>query len=367
MKTLKTFVTAGALAAALLAPQTMPAQDGPYLFNPLLTDKEQDVVKPFSYFLKQSDELGFKDAPKGVQITYDGAYNTKFGEFTLTAGTPLKLLNSRIRTLSKGHLPVINYAVLCDGIEYGVQSFASSVRQNPRDNLLVFVRVTAHNPGHVARRAAVGGRFFDHEGPWRHPLFDRRQPWWWVDQFTERQQWKPWKEWEDVTIKAGGQVYRSGHLVFAYKPDASHWSIFETANNIEPVEFAVTLKPGQTAAVDFRFPFAPVHEGRLGHLKDVIDADYDTYLHDTTRFWERELGEAAAFSVPEEKVVNMHKASLLYDLIGRNMEHDGKTFVQTVGAVQYNGFFSRDAAFIIHVYDLLGRPRSPKSALTISC
>ena len=53
--------------------------------------RSRDVVRPFSYFLKQSDELGFMGTPKGVQITYDGAYNTKFGDFTLSAGTPLSV------------------------------------------------------------------------------------------------------------------------------------------------------------------------------------------------------------------------------------------------------------------------------------
>lgn len=336
--------------------QMAAAQDLPFVFNPLLSEQEQDVVKPFSYFLKQSDELGFMGAPKGVQITYDGAYNTKFGEFTLAAGTPLKPLNSRIRTLSKGHLPVINYAVLCDGIEYRVQSFASSANLDPLDNLITFIRVTAHNPGKETRRAALGGRFFDHEGPWRHPIFDRKKPWWWVDKFMDREKWIPWKEWEAVEIKEHSQVYRSGHLTFTYTPDSPAWTVLETANNIEPVEFLMDLKPGQSASVVFKFPFAPVEVSRAEHLKNVIEADYDQYLQKTISFWEHELNGDTVFSVPEEKVVNMHKASLMYDLVARNMEEDRKTFIQTVSSVMYNDFFSRDAAFIIHTYDLLGRP-----------
>ena len=357
MNASKTFVTVAILTITLLSGKIMHAQDEPFVFNPLLTEKEQDVVKPFSYFLKQSDELGFKDAPKGVQITYDGAYNTKFGEFTLSAGTPLKPLNSRLRTLSKGYLPIINYAVLCDEIEYRVQSFACPVNHDPLENLITFVRVTAHNAGKTTRRGALGGRFFDHEGPWRHPLFDKRKPWGWIDKFTNREKWVPWKEWEPVTIKAYSQVHRSGHLIFTYTPESKNWSVFEPANNIEPVEFSMNLKPGQSASVVFKFPYAPVEESRAEHLQNIIAADYDRYLEKTTAFWNRELDAAAVFSVPEEKVVNMHKASLIYDLIARNVEEDRKTYVQTVSAVQYNDFFSRDAAFIIHTYDLLGRSK----------
>jgi len=341
---------------ALIDTQIAQAQDAPFIFNPSLTQQEQEVINPFSYFLRQSDELGFADAPKGVQITYDGAYNTQFGEFTLYAGTPLQPLNSRIRTLAKGFLPVINYAMLCDGIEYQVQSFASPVSLDPLDNLIVFIRVVAHNPGRETRRAAVGGRFFERQGEWSQDLFDRRKPWWWVDQFTDRAKWNLWKEWEDVDIKAGSQVYRSEHLVFTFAPDSTNWSVIETGDNIEPVEFSLNLKSGQSASVVFKIPFAPVEETRSKHVKDVVDADYNHYLEGTTGFWSQKLNGPTVFSVPEEKVVKMEKASLMYDMIARNLDEDRKTFVQTVNLIHYNAFFSRDAAFIIHTYDLLGHP-----------
>lgn len=356
MNDLKIFSALAVLMMTLADASVAPAQAVPFVFNPLLSAQAQDVGQPFSYFLRQNDELGFKDSPKGVQVTYDGAYNTQFGEFTLSAGTPLKPLNSRLRTLSQGCLPILNYAMLCDGIEYRVQSFASPVQLDPLNNLVVFIRVTACNPGRETRRAAVGGRFYQQEGEWTQDLFGRRKPLWWVDKFANREQWKPWKTWEDVVIKEKSQVYRSGHLVFTYAPDATNWSVIEPDSNVEPFEFTQNLKPGQTASVVFKIPFVPVDEARSEHVQDVRDADYDHYLQAITAFWDRELNGTAVFSVPEEKVVNMHKASLMYDLVARNLDEDGKTFVQTVNMVHYNAFFSRDAAFIIHTYDLLGRP-----------
>lgn len=349
------------LAMAMMDAKAAQAQDAPFIYPPFLTEQEQDVVNPFSYFLRQSDELGFAGTPKGVQITYDGAYNTQFGEFTLAAGTPLRPLNSRIRTLAKGFLPVINYAMVCDGIEYQVQSFASPAHLDPLDNLILFIRVAAHNSGRETHRAAVGGRFFNRVGEWAQDLFAGRKPWWWVDKFTNREKWHPSKGWEDLDtkdldLKAGSQVYRSGHLLFTYAPDSTNWSIIETENNSDPVEFSQNLRPGQTASVVFKIPFAPVEETRSDRVKDVIEADYDQYLQATTDFWNQKLDGATVFSVPEEKVVKMEKASLMYDLVARNLEEDRKTYVQTVNLIHYNAFFSRDAAFIIHVYDLLGRP-----------
>ena len=356
MNKLKIFSAIAILAVAITDKKAVLAQDAPFVLDPHLSEQKQDVVKPFSYFLRQNDQLGFKDAPKGVQVTYDGGYNTQFGEFTLTAGTPLKPLNSRLRTLSNDCMPILNYAMLCDGIEYRVKSFATSVNLDPLDNLVVFIQVFARNPGSETRRAAIGGRFFDHKGEWVQDLFKSRKPWWWVDKFTDRANWKPWKSWEEMRIKSDSQVYRSGHLVFTYATDSTNWAVIQPEANIEPIEFSMNLKPGQTASVVFKIPFAPVEETRSAQLKSVIDAEYDKYLQQTTGFWNHELNGATKFFVPEEKVVSMQKASLMYDMVARNMEEDRKTFIQTVNMVHYNAFFSRDAAFIIHTYDLLGRP-----------
>ncbi len=345
------------LALSLLGVAIAQAQDAPFVFNPQLTEHQQDLAKPFSYYLKQSDQIGFKDSPKGVQITYDGDYNTQFGRFMLSAGTPLKPLNSRIRTLTQGCLPVVNYAVLCDDIEYRVQSFATPVNLDPLNNLIVFIRVTAHNPGKTVRRAAIGARFFDREGEFVQDLFDRRKPFWWVDKFMTRTNWTPCKSWEKLDVQTDGQVSRCGHLAFNYVFDPAKWTVIKTEENIEPVEFSMNLQPGQTESVVFKIPFAPVEKSRMENVRDVTSADYDDYLARTTRFWEQTLAQAAEFSLPEEKVVQMHKASLMYNLVARNLDEDQKTFVQTVNNVHYNNFFSRDAAFIIHTYDMLGLPK----------
>jgi hypothetical protein len=61
--------------------------------------------------------------------------------------------------------------------------------------------------------------------------------------------------------------------------------------------------------------------------------------------------------------MEMQKASLMYDLMARDLQEDRKTCIQTVSDVQYNQFFSRDAAFIIHTYDMLGMPQIAEQCL----
>ena len=327
-----------------------------YVHDPKIDERTHDLQGPFNYFLTPSDALGFMDAPKAFQLTGDGAYHANWGELTLSAGTPLKPLNSRVRTLDGGCLPVINYGSLVDGIEYRVKAFAAPVGLDPLANLLGFVRITATNPGKTPQRAAVGARVFDHEGPWRQPFFDHTKPLWWTDRFIDQATWKPWLQWEPTEVRGGGEVHRtdSKHLIFRYQPDTSGWKVLVAEANVEPFEFVIQLAPGQSASVDVVMPWVPVSDAHVEQVKAITDAGFDDYLEKSSGFWRKALNPETMFEVPEQKVMDMQKSSLMYDLMARDLQADRKSVIQTVSDVQYNQFFSRDAAFIIHTYDMLG-------------
>ena len=348
-----------AVIAALLTivPMELPAQT--YIHDARVDERTHDLQGPFNYFLTPSDALGFMDAPKAFQLTGDGAYSAHWGELTLTAGTPLKRLNSRVRTLDGGCLPVINYGSLLDGIEYRVMAFAAPIGLDPLANLLGFVRITATNPGKTAQRAAVGARVYDHEAAWRQPFFDHTEPLWWAERFIDKAAWKPWKLWDATDVRNGGEVHRtdSKHLIFNYQPDKSGWKVITAPSNVEPFEFVIQLAPGQSASVDVIVPWVPVADARAEQVKAVADAKFDHYLQRSSQFWRQQLNPECVFEVPEQKVMDMQKSSLMYDLMARDMQADRKSVIQTVSDVQYNRFFSRDAAFIIHTYDMLGLPK----------
>ncbi len=334
----------------------LPAQT--YVHDARVEESVHDLRGPFNYFLTPSDALGFMDAPKAFQLTGDGAYSAYWGDLTLWAGTPLKRLNSRVRTLDGGCLPVINYGSLVDGIEYRVKAFAAPVDLDPLGNLLGFVRMTATNPGQEPRRAAVGARVFDREGSWRYPFTEVSNQRWWSERFMDAAAWKPWALWEATEVRNGGAVHRTGskHFIFRYQPDPSGWTVREARDNVEPFECIINLAPGQSASVDVTVPWVPVADARAGQVQAAVAAGFDDYLGRSTRFWQQQLNQAAVFEVPEQKVMDMHKSSLMYDLMARDLQEDRKTVIQTVSDVQYNKFFSRDAAFIIHTYDMLGLP-----------
>jgi hypothetical protein len=348
----------GSLAiVAAFACESLSAQT--HLHDSRVDERTRDTEGPFNYFLTPSDALGYMDSPKAFQLTGDGAYSSFWGELTLWAGTPLKRLNSRMRTLDKGSIPVISYGSVIDGIEYRVKSFAAPVELDPQGNLLGFFRITATNPGSKPQRVAVGARVYEIEGAWRQPFFDHTNPKWWVKRFMDEATWKPWKIWEPTAVVNGGEVHRtdSKHLIWHYQPDASGWQVIEAPSNCEPFEFVIELAPGKSASVDIKVPFVPVADARTEQVKAVAEVKFDDYLARSTQFWEQQLNPETVFEVPEKKVMEMQKASLMYDLMARDLQEDGKTWIQTVSDVEYNQFFSRDAAFIIHTYDMLGLPK----------
>ncbi len=345
-------------AQAMLVLSVLPyqAKSETYLHDAKIDEQVHDLKGPFNYFLTPSDALGFMDTPKAFQLTGDGAISAEWGELTLWAGTPLKRLNSRVRTLDEGCLPVINYGAIVDGIEYRVKAFAAPVGLDPHGNLLGFVRLTATNSGKTAQRAAVGARVFDHEGAWRQPFFDHTKPMWWADRYIDQATWQEWKQWEPTEIREHGMVHRtdSKHLIFRYLPDQSGWKVFDAEANCEPFEFVITLAPGKSASVDIIMPWVPVTNARAEQVKAVADARFDDYLEKSSAFWRKTLHPETVFEVPEKKIMDMQKSSLMYDLMARDLQEDRKSVIQTVSDVQYNQFFSRDAAFIIHTYDMLG-------------
>ncbi len=308
-----------------------------------------ELAEPFCYFLVPSDVLGFKDCPEGTQVTCDGAFNTGFGEFMLHAGREPRPVNKRVKTLHRGYLPIIEYTFDRDGARYKVQAFAAPLDLDPRNNLVNFVQVTVENPGKERVQASVVATFAPPHGETRHKL--ACQPWY-RDRFMDASAYQQSR----VSKVADGQAWRSDHLAFTYPaddPDAAQITITDDTLRLE-VPFRFALDVGETRRFRFKFPYVPIHRDKTGEVDAFQKADYDSYLARTIGFWEEILASATGLEVPEAKVVNTMKASLIYDLIARDITEDGQHFVQKVNEFQYDSFYPRDSAYFIRTYDLLG-------------
>jgi hypothetical protein len=112
------------------------------------------------------------------------------------------------------------------------------------------------------------------------------------------------------------------------------------------------LAPGQEATLAFKLPVIPIAPGPS--LEAVQDASFDAYHARVVDFWEGILGRGMQLTLPEKKVTDTFRASLVYDLIARNKI--GNDYIQTVNDLHYHAFWLRDSSDIVRSYDATGYP-----------
>ncbi len=304
---------------------------------------QQELGKPFCYFLVPSDVLGFKDCPEGTQVTYDGAFNTGFSEFDLFAGAPLAPVNERVKTLHNGYLPIVEYTFVRDGLVYKVQALGAPLDLDPRNVLINFIRVTVTNPSAEPARGGAAAEFVDRHGKARCDLGCQD---WYRDRYMKA----------DVFAKSGqvkadsGKAWRDEHLLYTYPENA--WQ--KVGGHHHQVAYEISLEPGASQQFDFKVPYVPVHKSHGAVVEAIAAAGYDDYLARVEAFWEDQLRQAVQIDLPDPKVVNTMRSSIVYDLIARDISSDGKRYIQKVNEFQYDNFYPRDSAYIIRTYDLLG-------------
>ena len=328
------------------------------------TTIKSELAEPFSYFLVPSDVLGFKSCPEGTQITYDGAFNTVFGEFDIFAGSKLKPVNKRVKTLYRGYLPVIEYSFERDSTEYSIQAFAVPRNLDPRNDLINFIRITAKNRGQRSKETEIKVLFTDPHGRSRYLPNNRENAEWYHEQFIN--------SWVYVTKRRpyvkGGEAWRGRHLVFLYSPprDTNKIKVQPamkgTVVSGPSVLFKIELQPGESRSVYFKLPYVPIFSEKKEEIALLKKMDYDDYFTKTVTFWEDELNKGMVLSIPDPKVENTIKSSLIYLMIARDITKNGK-FIQKVNEFQYDFFYPRDVSYITRMYDMYNRPDMARESL----
>ncbi len=354
----------GAAASGAAAQMVSPAIDRPN--------------QPFSYFSKPTDVIGVMNAPEATEISPEGYLYTGYGELMFFLGPEQTPLSARIRTLEGGDLPVISYTENHLGIDYTFTTFAAQVPSmpatdsTPTGQVVNFVRVTMHNPG-SAPRAAFLTTAMRYQAPQttESPMGDNRynRPAIAARVGDYRQPGEAFSPTWAYSMRDGA-CYRQGRALYLYPqlPGAQLSLTLRTHyNRIEPLtstklELSPTtpacsvmdtlpLGPGQTRSIDLRMPLAPVPDGSA-EFAVLAAARFNASHAQVVRFWKKVLAQGMQIELPEAKPVETFNASLLYDLLGRNIV-DGQS-VQTANQFQYHRFYLRDSADYVRMYDATG-------------
>ncbi len=328
--------------------------------------------EPFCYFSKPTDVLGVMDGREGTLITPEGYLCSGFGEVMFFTGNPLVPVNQRVKTLRAGYLPVIQYQFQNEGVRYHFTMFAATLDGQPESPLMNFVRVQIRNESGEPRVAYFGvATRFQNDANTDWGIGDHR--------FLKPAMPKILGEYEQAGVEfnpnweyefADDFFMRDSLVMYLFQtePKPERRIVLNTGYNEEPefgamripilpttpvgiVKYALKLQPGEERALDFKAPYEPFPISK-SDLEKLRAANFDDYLKSTMAFWEKIFAAGIDISLPEQKVVDTFKASLVYVLIAR--DKIGEHFIQKVNEFQYDSFWLRDAAYFVRMYDVSG-------------
>ena len=336
---------------------------------------------PFSYYSHPTDMIGVMDAPTGTLVSPEGYLYTGFGELMFFTGNPEIAIDQRVKTLLHGYLPVIQYNFVRDGIRYEFTDFAATLDGKPSGTQVDFVRVRIENISKVQRTAwfSTGMRYAGEvnatggaaDNRFVRPATGHRPGNYSQLGVVYDPAWK-YSSGKD-TIQRNGQVLyyypdTGSHTIrFALKDDVSASGTLKPqilrvlpTTPVGIVQYKLPLQPGQQISLDWKLPVVPVLADSPEAAK-IESATFDEYLPQVISSWDGILEKGLNISVPEAKVNDAFKASLIYDLISR--EKVGESYIQTVNDFHYHAFWLRDASFIARMYDVTGYPTYARQVL----
>jgi len=326
---------------------------GQKMVNPEIDQTNQ----PFCYYSQPTDEIGVMNGFDGTMITPKGDIGTGFGTLVFFYGNSLTPVNHRIRTLQKGYLPIIHYHFSHDGMEYRVTAFAATLDGNPNSPMMNFIRVKIQNHGLRSKTAywGTGIRYKNKLNSLNQghlPVVPSKPGKYGQDGVNFNADWN---------YKFGNNtLLRDNKVMYLFQEQPKPEKMLRLSGDqgkVTPetslgvVKYAFHLNPGQSASLVFKMPYKPFPMNNRIKRK-LQDASFSNYLQKTVSFWENLFKKGTNISIPEKKVNDTFRASLVYDLIARDKEKGN--YVQKVNDFQYHAFWLRDGSYITRMYDLTG-------------
>ena len=330
---------------------------------------------PFSYPSQSTDQIGVMYSPSGTEITPEGYLYSGFGELMFYVGVDRQPVAQRLRTLEDGHLPIVCYEVEHEGLLYRFLMFAASL--GPEQNgqgVVNFVRVTVHNPGPSARRGFVTSAW-RYSGPqttvfptgdnrFRRPAVGKRVGDYWQPGEAFRPD-SAYSVKDNAFLRDGAAVYffptePKPYLTPTYRDYYNRIPAPTPQDRVMHVlpdtpvataEYALNIPAGSDRSVDFKMPLIPVASGSP-EFKAVQQASLDERHEQVRRFWDGILDGGMQITTSETKVNDTFRTSLVNDLLSLNKI--GDDYVQTINQLQYHGFYLRDSADFVRMYDTTG-------------
>ena len=323
-----------ALATCIVHAQSLSAMTSP---------RVDDPSKEWCFLVKSTTVIGVPFQPDVTQVTYDGALYTGQAELCFFYGqTPEQPLYARQKTFLGGWMPLVEDSWTDGAVAYDYEAFAQKLPGEDASNTVNFVRIRMKNKG---ISPAVGFIY----AATRHRLDESR---------FGGIAFNP--NWEYSTT--GTEAFRDDKLIYTFPQGgrelgAKREATFGIGQSTSQTTHCLAgyrreLQPGQTATFVFKMPRVPVAKSNAAFIAKLESADYDTMRQQTIAFWKQAVIGKTEFRIPEPRVQNAQRASLVHMLLATR-ERDGKRF-QTDG-LPYPDLFLTSNVQAEMAYDFLGR------------
>ncbi|HZW71087.1 MAG TPA: hypothetical protein VFF57_09420 [Hanamia sp.] len=305
---------------------------------------KDDPNKEWSYLKKSTTVIGVPFQPDVTQVTYDGALFTRYAELCFSYGKNNLPLLARQKTFHKGWIPAVEYDWVDKNIAYHIEMFATSINGRDASNTVNFVRLTAKNTGtEVAEYhfvASIRGKLNDNrfgnlKGSSAGSIYRMEEN-------------AAWRNDSLLFIFPGGGekiTYRQTPYVEPFT--GKDFSIKEDTK-VFSVVYAEALQPGDSVALVFKMPRVPVSDLDKLFITDLQTADYDVNRNSTINYWENLLNRNTRYEIPEKKVAESQKASMVHLLLATRTMPNGQK-KQTDG-LSYPMFFLTSSPQMVLAY-----------------
>jgi hypothetical protein len=353
-----------------LGQRVIPQEPIPRMVDPSI-DRDGE---PFSYPARSTDQLTALYAASGAELTPEDTLYTGYGELLFYVGIERVPVAQRIRTLQDGYLPIFHYAMQHDGLDYQFSLFAASAGSGEKgENAINFVRVTVHNPERTLLRGFVTTAW-RYQGPQttNYPTGDDRfmRPMA-AARLGDKQQpgesFRPDSVYgvvQDAFLRDGKAIYffptvPKPQLTPSYsdyynrRSPVGGQALMQPTTPVAVAEYALDVPAGGERTLDFKVPLVPLDpDGPAFHA--AAAAEYDASASRVISVWKSFFDRGLEITTPESKVNDTFRTSLVNDL--ESLNRVGSDYIQTINALQYHGFYLRDSADFVRMYDTSGYP-----------
>lgn len=343
----------------------------PFLKMLKISEKSQKMVDPaidegpgpFSYFSKPTYQMGLPGEKYATQITPEGHLFTCAAELEFFAGENLEPISQRIWTLYKGYIPCIQYQVEKDEVLYDIQTFQYWLDEEFNSPPINYVKATVKNMGMGNKEVcfSIGFEYGDIDHRSQDMRRDRKENGLFSYDFKDN--FNPFWKYEMTDFSAN----RENEIIYLWnttpsikweKRDEIYQKPFHCLDRKTPVcigSYIIDLSPNQTMDYTFKMPFTPIEVSNGSLIEKLRVSDFDERLNQMAFFWESIIESGMSILVPEDKVINTSKASLVNMFMCQDIISEDE--IEPVpNRFQLNRIWLRDCAFSCLMYSVWNYP-----------